>query len=462
MEKLTKLFLFVCLFVVGVMISIVTLENGLLLSVLSFLLVFLFTKKVKIKNFPLFLFLFSLMTRIVAVLLVEIPIQSDYYIMYDAAISAIHGDFSFGTSFYFSNWGYQLGHVFYQALMLKIFNNVMFLKILNCVYSSVIVLFVYLLLKKVVSENSSRMMSLIYSISLYPIYLNMTLSNQPLSLMLTFIGIYFLFHKKYHWTHLLIAGLLIGLGNIERPEGIVYLLTIFIYYVFTLKDVKLILKNTAIVVVSALLITNLASFALIKSGVSEIGLKNTNSYWKFLLGFNYEYNGKNNPADDQYGDSLEKEKEVLFERITDVKRIPGLFYNKIQIQWLYSDLEFSFNANHASKISNKVMHVAINYIKVINVFILALAFIGILVHARRKNVEKSLLTNHSTDNLQHSIGLFFMINLLVYFGVYLLIEVNARYYYNPQIAVILLGGMGLEYVVNWYEKHCKQLYTKSR
>ncbi len=444
MERLSKFFWFICLFIVGVMISIVTLENGLLLSVLSFLLVFLFTKKVKLKNFPLFLFLFSLITRIVAILLVEIPIQSDYYIMYDAAISVIHGDFSFGTSFYFSNWGYQLGHVFYQALMLKIFNSVLFLKILNCVYSSVIVLFVYLLLKKMVSENSSRMMSLIYSISLYPIYLNMTLSNQQLSLMLTLIGIYFLFHKKNDWIHLLIVGLFIGLGNIERPEGIVYLLTIFIYYVFTLKDVKLILKNTAIVVICSLLITNLASFVLIKSGVSEIGLKNTNSYWKFLLGFNYEYNGKNNPVDDQYGDSLEKEKEVLFERITDVKRIPGLFYNKIRIQWLYSDLEFSFNANHVSKISNKVMGIAMNYIKVINLLVIGLAFIGLLVQVRQKNLEKSLTTNHSTGNIQHNIGLFFMINLLVYFGVYLLIEVNARYYYNPQIAMILLAGLGLD------------------
>ena len=443
MEKLTKLFWFVCLFVVGVMISIVTLENGLLLSVLSFLLVFLFTKKVEIKNFSVFLFLFSLITRIIAVLLVEIPIQSDYYIMYDAAISAINGDFSFGKSFYFSNWGYQLGHVFYQAFMLKIFNNVLFLKILNCVYSSVIVLFVYLLLKKMVSENSSRVMSLIYSISLYPIYLNMTLSNQQLSLMLILIGIYFLFCKKYKFIHLMIAGLLIGLGNIERPEGIVYLLTIFIYYVFTLK--------TAIVVISSLLITNLASFALVKSGVSEIGLKNTNSYWKFLLGFNYEYNGKNNAEDDQYGDSLEKEKEVLVERITDVKRIPRLFYNKIRIQWLYSDLEFSFPTNNISQFLNKIMQIAMNYIKVINSLVIVLAFIGIFAQTRQKN----RITNDSTNSPQHYIDLFFMINLLIYFGVYLLIEVNARYYYNPQIAVIILGGIGLEYVVNWIEKHCR-------
>lgn len=54
-----------------------------------------------------------------------------------------------------------------------------------------------------------------------------------------------------------------------------------------------------------------------------------------------------------------------------------------------------------------------------------------------------------------------MINLLVYFGVYLLIEVNARYYYNPQIAVILLSGIGLEYLTNWYEEHRKQLFEKS-
>lgn len=67
-----------------------------------------------------------------------------------------------------------------------------------------------------------------------------------------------------------------------------------------------------------------------------------------------------------------------------------------------------------------------------NVFVLILAFVGIFKNRKNNN----------------SLGIFFTINALIYFGVYLLIEVNARYYYNPQIAVILLGGLGLDKVIS--------------
>lgn len=56
------------------------------------------------------------------------------------------------------------------------------------------------------------------------------------------------------------------------------------------------------------------------------------------------------------------------------------------------------------------------------------------------------------------LGVFFVINALVYFGVYLLIEINARYYYNPQIAVIILGGLGLDRVICF----CKTIANESK
>lgn len=353
MEKITRLVLIAGLFIMGIILSIFTFENGVLMSVLSFLLVFLFDKKVKLKNFPLFLVIFSLLTKIIAVIVLDIPIQVDYKYMYDASICVINGDFSFVNTLYFSNWGYQLGHVLYQALMLMIFNNVLFLRILNCVFSTVITLLIYLILKKFTSEKSARIMSLVYCISLYPIYLNAILGNQPLSLMLILIGIYFLLTKKNDFVHLIVVGILIGLGNIERPEGIIYLLTIFIYHIFTLKNVKLILKNTAIIVLSYVVVTQAASFILIRSGVNEIGFKNNDPLWKFLVGFNYDYNGKINPEDYQYTVTKELEKETLINRLKDFNKMPNLFYQKIKILWLYDDLEDSFLANNTSQFSRK-------------------------------------------------------------------------------------------------------------
>ncbi len=353
MEKITKFFLIIGVFIFGVILGIVTLENGVLMSILSVLLIFIFDKKVKLKNFPLFLVLFSLITKIIAVIILDIPIQVDYKYMYDASLNVINGDFSFVNTLYFSNWGYQLGHVFYQALMLMICNNVLFLRILNCIFSTVITLLIYLILKKFTSEKTSRIMSLIYCISLYPIYLNTILGNQPLSLMLILTGIYFLLTKKNDFIHLLIVGILIGLGNIERPEGIIYLFTIFIYHILTLKNVKLVLKNTAIIILSYVVVTSLASFILIKSGVNEIGFKNNDPLWKFLVGFNYDYNGKINPEDYQYTITKELEKETLINRLKEFNRMPNLFYEKTKILWLYDDLEDSFLANNTSQFSRR-------------------------------------------------------------------------------------------------------------
>lgn len=88
------------------------------------------------------------------------------------------------------------GHVFYQALMLLICNSVIFLKILNCIFATVITYLIYAIVKKFASENTARITSLVYAISLYPIYLNVILGNQQLGLMLFLIGIYILLTKK--------------------------------------------------------------------------------------------------------------------------------------------------------------------------------------------------------------------------------------------------------------------------
>ena len=195
MEKIKKIFIYVMLILIGLFISISTLENGILLSILSIVVIYLFVKKVNIKRFSLFLIIFCLVTKIVAILLLNNQILADYYIMYDASEKVLFKDLSFVNKFYFTQWGYQLFHVFYQALMLKFINNIIFLKILNCIYSTVITVVIYNIVKKISSEKSARIVSLLYAISLYPLYLNGVLGNQQLGFMLMIIGLYIFLFK---------------------------------------------------------------------------------------------------------------------------------------------------------------------------------------------------------------------------------------------------------------------------
>lgn len=431
MDKLTKVLSLVVLIVIGILITIGSLENGILLSILSFAFIILFIKKTKIRNFSLFLIIFSLVTKLIAAFIIKVPLAPDYQTMYDASTNVINGDFSFMKSGYFIAYGYQLGHVFYQALILKIINSIFALKVMNCIFSTIITLLIYLILKKFTKEDTARIVTLVYSISLYPIYLNSILGNQQLSLMLFLLGIYMLLTKKSTILNGIIIGVLFALGNIERPEGIIFILTLIIYNIFTLKNIKIILKSTLPIIVVYFLITEATSFALIKSGASETGLGSSDPYWKFLIGFNYDYNGKNNLEDYEFTVDPELEKEEVIKRVTDFKKMPNLFYNKIKIQWLYDDLDTTFNATNTTLFSQNIIKLGVNYIKMMNLIIIFLAFVGII-----------------KNNMSNKIPLFFMINTIIYFGVYLLIEVSARYYYSPNIAIIILSSLGLERILN--------------
>lgn len=443
MNIIKKCILIIALLVLGILVCINNLENGILFSILSFAFIFIFVKNVKIKRFSIFLILFSLIIKIAGVLILKVPINVDYQVMYDASLSALNGNLSFAKDTYFATYGYQLGHVFYQTFALKIVNSIVFLKILNCIYSTVITWLIYMILKKFTKENTARITSLLYCISLYPIYLNSVLGNQQLCLMLFLIGIYILLTKKSTIANCIIIGLLFALGNLERPEGIIYITTLIIYNIITLKNVKLIIKNTASVIIPYLIVTQLFSFILIKSNVNEIGFKNSDPYWKFLLGFNYEYNGKNNLDDYKYAVDVNLEKQEIINRISNVKRIPNLFYNKAKILWLYDDLDTTFTATTTTQFSQRIVKIVVNYIVAINMFILALAFIG-------------LIKNKNVNNAQY----FCIINILIYFAVYLLIEVSARYYFNPQIGVIILSAFGIDRSINFIKG--LQLYLKEK
>lgn len=312
--------------------------------------------------------------------------------------------------------------------MLLIFNNVLFLKILNCVFSTVITFLIYVIIKKITSEDTARIISLVYAIALYPIYLNSILGNQQLGLMLFLIGIYVLLTKKNTIINGIIVGILFALGNLERPEGIIYITTLIVYNIVVSKKIKEFLKNTLPVIVTYFIVTWFASFILIATGVNKVGFKNTDPNWKFILGFSYEYKGKfNSPDYDSFAMKPEISKKEVLNRISQTGKIPKLMYDKIKIQWLYDDLDQTFHATSTKQFSQGIVQIMVKYIKVMNLFVLILAFIGLI---KNKNIDK--------------INYFFIINVMVYFAVYLLIEVCARYYYNPQVDLIILSALGIE------------------
>ena len=442
-DSFSKIALYCLIFFLGIVIACGSLVNGVLLSLLSIVFIFLFVKKVEIKKFGLFLFVASLIIRIVSIIVLRIPIRADYELMYNGSVGIVNGDLSFINNSYFYTFSYQLGNVFYQAFILKIFNNTEVLRILNCVYSSIIVLLIYLLVKRFCKEGTARFVSLFYMISLYPMYLNSILGNQPLSCVLILLGVYIFLTKELKLYNLVLIGFLIALGNIERSEGIIYIATIIVYLLLAEKINLNVFKNMFVIVFVYFFVNYSASFLVIKSGINDFGLKNNNPYWKFLTGLNLEDSGKYSSSDqDLYIDDIELEKKVIVDRLTDYKNLPKLFYRKINVQWLYSDLDETFNIKNNVKMNGFLTSTFCGYVRCMNYFILVCAFVG-QIKNKMSNIEK-----------------FFMLNFCAYFVIYLFIEVNARYYYNPQVSVMILSAIGVERFINIINKKYKNLKIK--
>lgn len=438
MEIIKKLILWALLIVISLIIGISTLESGILLSIISFIVIILFVKKVNIKRFSLFLIAFSFITKVIVALILNVPMTPDYETMYNASLNVLNGNFSFIREPYFTSYAYQIPHVFYQALILKIVNSIIALKVMNCVFSTAITYLIYLIVRKFTKEDIARITSLVYAVALYPMYLNSIFGNQQLGLLLFLIGIYILLTKKSTILNGVIIGILFALGNLERPEGIVYIATLVIYNIITVKGIKGIVKAIAPVLVVYFAIGQAASMLMIKTGVNDIGFGNSDPYWKFLLGFNYEYNGKNNLEDYAFTYDLEVEKKEVFNRLKQVNRMPKLFYNKTKIMWLYDDLENSFNAVTSTQFSQDIIDIGVNYIKVMNLLVLILIPIGFI---KNKKFDKGYY--------------FFICNVGIYFVVYTLIEVCARYYYCPFVSIIILSSLGMERLLEYISSKFK-------
>ena len=393
-------------------------------------------KKLKDNKFIIGLFLFAFILRVIIILVVDTPIISDFKTMYEAALEIVKGTSDYKDSLYFLTWGYQMGHVLYQSILLSIINSVVFLKIMNALISSLTIVFLYLIMKRVVNIKIAKISSIFYSVFLFPLLLNTVLTNQFLPLLLILIAIYLFISidKGKYLLKAIIIGLLLGISNILRSEGIV-IITALLLYSFYLIIKKVNIKKTIItfilIVCSYMAIFNITSYALIKTDISPNGLKNMNPTWKFVLGFNYETSGMYSSSDAEiYATDQDKAGEIVKERLSEWEKIPVLFLKKIKILWFNSDLSWSLGY-----LENKTL---VSVLTVINqIFIIILDLLALL--------SVPLLFKKNRSNIQVLITLI----LFVYFGVYLLIEVMPRYAYPLQAFLLILASISLNYI---YEK----------
>lgn len=426
MKRIIKLCEYI-LFILFLGMLLFTKEKLTTLLIIPILpLIYLFIKKVKIKRYGLFIFILALLIRLFTIFILKVEITDDFKTMYDASTNLIKGNLDFMNGFYFKTYPYQLGLVLYQAFLLKIINNVIILKIMNSIITSLIVLFIYLISKKIYKEEYARMISLGYILYLYPIYLNSVLTNQHIQTLIIMLVIYLVITKKETKKLFIVLALLLGIANFFRSESIVIILGLVLYSLIfsTKKNYKTKLINIVILLFVYFLFTNLTTFLL---NISPL-FKNTNEettidknvkVWKFYCGLNTEHNGIYNNDDAKRYFNTRNEEKLLLDRIKKDKfKFPILFIKKEVILWTQTNYDLRINNNFNKEFYNLLL----KFNQAILNLTLLLFVIGLF--PIKKETKKEII--------------FIKLLIGLYFGVYLFIEISPRYAYILHILIFII------------------------
>lgn len=383
----------------------------------------------------IFLFLFAFVIRIGVILWIDTPVISDFKTMLDASKELVNGTDAYKSMPYFICWGYQMGHVIYQAILLNIINSITFLKIVNAIVTSSTVIMIYLIGKELSNTKAAIIISIIYSIFLFPLLLNTVLTNQLLPMLLILIAIY-LWMKKKKENKLMpvIIGILLGISNMLRSETIVIIIAFVLYTIFLMikkENRKALIINLCLIIISYFTLTTATSFVLKATDISPSGLENKNSSWKFLEGLNIETRGQYSEDDAvKYSYDKKKTTKELKKRIQEEwQQYPLLFAKKTKILWLNSDLSWSLG--HIENQEDLKLYEGINQI-FIYFFVIMSLLSAITLFKKTYKKEQILI----------------LLILFVYFGVYLFIEVMPRYAYSLQIFEALLASITLGYILD--------------
>ena len=417
-------------------------------TVLFFALFAFVLYKFDIPKFPLILFIIALFLRIGVVLRIKTPPQSDFLVLYEASQGVLEGDFSFLDRNYFQKWAYQTGFVLYQSILLRICNKMLFLKLVNCILSTLTVVLVYLIAKEFAGKKAAAFVSIIYCFLPFPFTLVTVLTNQIPATFLIYLGIYIVISSKINlksYIRYLIFALLTAFSNVLRPEGIIPIVAVVLFLILTFnkKSIKETFINLLIVVLVYFLMFELISILFKATGISPLGLTNNASYWKFVLGFNHETSGSYSSADMYVIGDKEAAYELIKERIfVPIGQLKDLFVNKINKFWNSCALHWSFGyAKSGLYLFGKEFQINdfVRFLEKVNVFAMNIIYVtsiyGVFANIRKKVCDYRFL---------------YLANMVfVTFGVYLLIEVQPRYAYNIQPAVFILAALGISTAAKW-------------
>ena len=434
MKKFIKICEYVLLLLFLVLIPFFTNKIISICVVPFFFLLSYVSKKIPSRYFAYFLFGFAFFIRIISLFFLKVEIVDDFLTMLKASRDLLNGNLNFMKSSYFLFFSYQVGHVLYQAFLLKIINSVLFLQIVNSIITSFSIVLLYLIGKKIVKEDTAKKLSIFYLFYFYPLYLNSVLTNQLLPALLCLLAVYYYITHDDNWKKTIVVGVLLVIANFLRTESIIWIMAICFYQLFVMNGPfkKRVMQSGLLLVcyfITSFMIANIVF-------VTPIHSKLNNQYpgWKFYCGLSVEHNGLYNSDDEMIYFSSNQKKELLQKRIQEYKfQFPILFLKKEVILWTQT--------NYDLQLKKPIPNVLYLFNQGFLNIILLLFIVGLIPNRKDKKKEVLLLK----------------LLLGMYYVIYLFIEISPRYAYIMHFLVFLFVGYGIERIEEWYRKRDKYL-----
>ena len=408
----------------------------------------------KEKYFIAILVLLVFFSRVLSIYWLQTPLESDFQTMFQISKELVEGNCSETSHNYMNTYSYQVPYILYQAVLLFISPELIFLKCLNVLYSIITILLLYSIAKKIASRGAARIVTAFYATMVFPIaYVNI-ISNQWISTISLLLGIRILlanWNKHENWKALVI-GICIGIAALLRPDAIVTVLAVVAYFIYLWinkkEKWKTYLKNIVIFIATYVVITNGVMGIIQKSNLIT-NAEPDDYLWKFVLGLNSTSSGKWNLADFNmvYDGSLtlqerkQLELKLIKERITQ-NNLLRLWKEKTNIYW--NNFEYFWTVGYTQEIQ-----ILGKQIKTEDAIILArcidktiwgamviFAFIG-LFHKKKK-------------------AMILYAILIGSFLIYLWIEVQGRYAYYTDILMCIIAALGIDVIVKYIHKRKKE------
>ncbi len=202
-------------------------------------------------------------------------------------------------------WGYSmlLGLV-YKLLGVKL----ILAQYLNVILSLITIILIYLLVKRLVGQSYGLMAAFLYTLLPSQIFMNNVVNSEILFITLVISGIYFSirFMQDYSWRNLVFTGVFLGLSQVVRPVGMIYLLVFIVFLCLQLLPwhLKRVVKYGFVILLSFYLM--LVPFLALKSAVyKEVILWEKGTFGMvFVMGTNVNSGGFWNREDYDYLKSL--------------------------------------------------------------------------------------------------------------------------------------------------------------